>query len=320
MQLKVLFIASGNHGGLHHGTQDQINSLRDQNVIDELYLITGKGWKGYLKNITKVWRRIQESDCEIIHVFGGHCGLICSLIPTRKKKIVSFFGSDIQKISGLKTGFIDELVRRMIVLSSFNYSRIIVKSNRMVASLPANLHNKINVIPNGVDFRKYKPMDMIFAREFLSLNKEKKYVLFLGDKKLLNKNYRLASDSIQRISNNDIELLAPFPVDHSLIPYYLNAADLLLLTSFSEGSPNIIKEALACNCPVVSTDVGDVAENVKSIDSCLIASFDAADFADKIILILEKTKRSNSRDQIDHLDKKRIAEKIMNVYTDALKG
>ena len=113
-----------------------------------------------------------------------------------------------------------------------------------------------------------------------------------------------------------IKLINPFPIEPELVPIYLNAADVLLLTSFSEGSPNIIKEALACNCPIVSTDVGDVKENFKETSGNLICSYEAESIAKKIEFLLKSDRRTNSRGKIEHLDRKKIAKKIIGLYNE----
>ena len=98
----------------------------------------------------------------------------------------------------------------------------------------------------------------------------------------------------------------------------MNGAELLLLTSFSEGSPNVIKEAMACNCPIVATDVGDIADVIKNTPGCYLTSFDPADVAEKIKQALAFGKRTNGRKKIRHLDNKIIAEKIVEVYKKVL--
>src|SRR4030042_4531165 len=104
-----------------------------------------------------------------------------------------------------------------------------------------------------------------------------------------------------------------------MIIHYLNAADVLLLTSFHEGSPNVIKEAMACNCPVVSTDVGDVRWVVGNTSGYYISSFDPGELAEKIklaIVFREKHRQTNGRDRISELglDSETVAKKIIDVY------
>jgi teichuronic acid biosynthesis glycosyltransferase TuaC len=319
-KLNVLFVSSGNHGGLHHGTRAQMESLVSDNVIVDNILIEGKGLKGYLKNILPLVRKVKKSHFDLIHAIGGHCGLLCAISLFGKKKVISYLGSDIQKSADQETSLLEKLIRKLMYCSSKSYSQIIVKSKRMLKSLPKEALPKVNVIPNGVDFALFKPMGIEEARKKLNLQKDKKYILFLGDKKLGNKNFELTERACKQVHCDGLEIVNPFPVDHSLIPFYMNAADLLLLTSFSEGSPNIIKEALACNCPIVSTDVGDVAEHLSNIEGCFVSSFDADDVAAKITAILKANKRTDARDNIRHLDKAEIAKRILAVYETALKS
>ena len=110
-----------------------------------------------------------------------------------------------------------------------------------------------------------------------------------------------------------------YDASYELITYYMNAADVLLLTSLWEGSPNVIKEAMACNCPIVSTDVGDVRWVFGETEGCYLTSFDPEDVADKIKLALvfaEEKNRTNGRKRIIEfgLDTETIANKIIDVY------
>lgn len=319
--LKVLFVSSGNHGGMHHGTKEQKQSIERVNINIDVFLVKGKGLRGYLMNIIPLRKKVKKSNYDIIHAIGGHCGLLCAISLFRKKKVVSYLGSDIQETNNISTFYNipKEMIRKLILYSSKNYSQIIVKSKKMLICLPKSVLKKANVIPNGVDFKVFKHINMDDARKKLGLKKEKRYILFLGDKKSSNKNYKLVEDAHRLINNVNVEILSPFPIEHTLIPLYLNAADLLILTSYSEGSPNVIKEAMACNCPIVSTDVGDVKENFSDIDGCLISSYEANDVATKIEKILTLNKRTNARAKISHLDKYKIAKKIIEVYENARK-
>jgi glycosyltransferase involved in cell wall biosynthesis len=98
------------------------------------------------------------------------------------------------------------------------------------------------------------------------------------------------------------------------IPLYLNAADCLLLTSQFEGSPNIVKEAMACNLPVVSVDVGDVAERLKGVHPSCIVARDPAEIAKAVESVLALGVRSNGREHVAHLSEAEIARKICSIY------
>jgi teichuronic acid biosynthesis glycosyltransferase TuaC len=312
--MKVLFVSSAKKGEMHHGTRDQMESIQEEGVQTDFFLVNSKGIRGYMSNIIPLRKKCRDQKYDLIHAIGGHCGLLCLIGLFSKKKIVSFLGSDIQRIKEKRSSVMEEIFRKIIVFCSFFYSQIIVKSERMLNVLPEKVHNKSNVIPNGVDFSRFKPMDKIVSRCNLELKAEKFYILFLGDTRLKNKNFDLVQKAYSILNHPNIELLSPFPVDNTLIPVYINSADILLLTSFSEGSPNVIKEAMACNCPIISTDVGDVKENFGNIEGCVIIKNDPQDLANKIRLILKNNRRTNAREHISYLDKRNIAKRIIEVY------
>ena len=84
----------------------------------------------------------------------------------------------------------------------------------------------------------------------------------------------------------------PLNTNKDLIPYYMNSADCILFTSIQEGSPNVIKEALACNIPIVSTNVGDVKERLETIDGCfVIDDYDAKNLAEALLKNFNKRKK-----------------------------
>jgi glycosyltransferase involved in cell wall biosynthesis len=106
-----------------------------------------------------------------------------------------------------------------------------------------------------------------------------------------------------------------YDTPNSEIPYYLNAADLLLVTSYREGSVNVVKEAMACNCPIVSTDVGDVRWVMSGTEGCYISAQDHESVAGNIKKALAFGKRTNGRDRILELglDSVSTAQKIIDI-------
>jgi len=193
----------------------------------------------------------------------------------------------------------------------------IVKTRQMEDMLRMS---KLHVIPNGVNMERFTLMEKNKAREKIKYFSEKKLILFLADPRRSEKNFPLAKQVVDALNNPDIELMAVYNVSNELIPCYLNAADALLLTSKWEGSPNVIKEAMACNLPIVSTDVGDVKEVIGSTEGCYICSYDPKVVAEKIKMALDFGKRTNGRERIIELglDADNIAKKIINVYDKVL--
>src|SRR5215813_6801688 len=105
-------------------------------------------------------------------------------------------------------------------------------------------------------------------------------------------------------------------VPHGEVPIWLNASDVLLLTSLHEGSPTVIKEALACNLPIVSVNVGDVRERIWGVDGCYIAAPDPSDLAAKLNLVYSGRRRVAGRVKMQELSLERIALKLKNLYQD----
>ena len=160
-------------------------------------------------------------------------------------------------------------------------------------------------------------MDKNNARKRISLDENKKYALFTSDFKNPIKNYNLALDAIS-IAKSDITLIELKNYSRKEVNILLNASDLLLVTSLSETGPMIVKEAMACNCPIVSTDVGDVKEIIANTEGCYITSYQRKDIAEKINLALSFRNSTSGRDKITHLDVNIIAEKIKSVYNKVL--
>lgn len=114
-----------------------------------------------------------------------------------------------------------------------------------------------------------------------------------------------------------VELIAVYNKTPEEVCTYMNAADCLLLTSVSEGSPNVIKEAMACNCPIVTTNVGDVTERLENLEGCYVVdSREPKELAGAIRKSLEFGKRTEGRKRIiaDQLEISQIAKRIKDIY------
>jgi hypothetical protein len=165
-----------------------------------------------------------------------------------------------------------------------------------------------------VDFERFYPVDKEEVRKKLGMNQEERTILFVGDPGRPEKNVKLARDAVALLRDDSCKLCVISGISHESLNWYYNAANVFLLTSFHEGSPNVIKEAMACNCPIVSTDVGDAREVIGNTKGCYITSFDPGDAAEKLKLALAFGQRTNGRDNIRHLEIAIIAEKLMEIY------
>jgi glycosyltransferase involved in cell wall biosynthesis len=306
--MKILFVSRAKKNGQASPVvKSQAVSLNGL-VNVSVFTINGNGWKAYLKGISGLRQALRENNAQLIHAHYAWMGMIASL-ATRKPVIVSLMGSDIEDF---RIGRI--LIR---IFNKLLWKTVIVKSQRSKDRIRLK---KAVVIPNGVNMEIFRPLPQEEARKALVFKNDRKYALFMANPSRPEKNYALAEASC-RIAGRaqPVELMALHNVPHEKIPMYLSAADVLLLTSHFEGSPNAVKEAMACNCPIVSTDVGDVKEVIGDTEGCYITSHDPEDVADKLKLALDFGKRTNGREKIMHLDDKIIAEKIVTLYREVVK-
>jgi teichuronic acid biosynthesis glycosyltransferase TuaC len=305
--MTVLFVCrEKGDGKISPITKAQANSL--SSLVDvRIFSIKGRGWRAYIRGIIDLKKYLKSSHVDLIHAHYSYIGMIASL-ATKRRVVVSLMGSDIY----------DHWLGRYLIrfFSALFWSAVIVKSNRLKKKIGLK---KALVIPNGVNLDTFKPIDFEMARNMLGFVKNKKYILFLADPQRKEKNYTLAKTACSILNkDHNIELKIVFDVPLEEIPIYLSAVDVLLLTSLFEGSPNAIKEAMACNCPIVSTDVGDVREVIANTEGCYISTYDPEDVATKLRMALEFGKRTIGREHLGNLDSTLIAQRLMEVYESVL--
>jgi len=300
--MKVLFVSSGNSkDGISPITLNQGESLKSQGVFIEYYTLKGKGIIGYFHNVLPLRKRLKKSKYDIVHAHYSLSSFVASLAGA-SPLIVSLMGSDV-KASPFYKIFIKFFARNI-------WKVTIVKSNDMAESL--GVKDAI-VIPNGVDFNRFKPLDKIDCQKQLGWNYNKKHILFAANPDREEKNYKLAAGAITILNDSNIVVHFLKDVHNKEVALHYNAADVVLLTSLWEGSPNVIKEAMACNRPIVATDVGDIAEVISGVKGCYVCEFNEHDLAGKIHLALDFN-TTNGRNKIENLSADKIADRIIKIY------
>lgn len=159
------------------------------------------------------------------------------------------------------------------------------------------------------------------AREVLGWKSDEKVVLFNAGRNPVVKGLSLALEAVQ-IARHSISLIRFFQLNGAVppdrIPLLLNAADCLLIASLSEGSPTILQEAMACNLPVASVDVGDAAERLQGVHPSRVVPRNSEALAQAIVEILQDGRRSNGREKINECSEERVAEVIKNAYATSI--
>jgi teichuronic acid biosynthesis glycosyltransferase TuaC len=304
--MKVLIVANKNSGSFSSFVIEQGSSIAYEGAEVEYFGVIGKGWTGYLSCRKKLIKKIEECKPDLIHAHYGLCGLLANL-QRKVPVVITFHGSDIQSSTMIRC-----LSRLAMYLSKYNIF--------VLKSMPDRVGYKkknYSVVPCGVNLSVFKPMDMVEARKRLNWNTKDIYVLFAGRFDNPVKNPLWAKKCIALAGNCKlIELKGYKRIEVNLL---MNACNLLLVTSISEASPQVVKEAMACNHPIVSTDVGDVRSVFGETKGCYITSRNEVDCVEQIrkaIRFSMKYSQTDGRGRVIDLglDIHEIAQKIISLY------
>lgn len=312
--MKVLFVASGNKKGagvVNSFVQSQFDSLKAEGVDMLLFPVKGKGVIGYLKAVSELRKVVKQERPDIIHAHYSTCGFAASLaticMRNKPRILVAILGSF--PMRNAKWRRVRWAIRHL-------WDGALTKSERTRAQLGLELP----VIPNGVNLEIFHLEPRTESRKKVGFVDEKKYVIWCSNPERVEKNWPLAEAAVKELEG--IELVAVYNKTPEEVCTYMNAADCLLLTSDSEGSPNVIKEAMACNCPIVTTDVGDVRERLEKLEGCYVVADNkleserVRELKDAITKALDFKTRTEGRKRIveDRLEISLIAKRIIEVY------
>lgn len=238
---------------------------------------------------------------DVIHAHYGFNGIVARC-QFRKPVVVTFMGSDVYIPW---QGRIGRWLARMV-------SAVIVQQPRMIEILNAPL-DRTQVIPYGVDTRIFYPTDSQKAREDLGLPADKKLVCFPYNPVRPEKRYDLVSAATELIDNAEIVTVYNQPPE--IVAKHMNACDAMIMASDHEGSPVAVREALACNLPVVSVDVGDVKALIADVPGCYLAERDPADIADKLRQVFVANQRlATGFDHIAPTSIDAVSQKLRDLY------
>ena len=309
--MKVIFVASGNKavGIVSPFVQSQFESLKEKGLDMILFPVVGHGITAHLRATRDLRKLVLKEKPDIVHAHYSICGYVATMstLFLKPKVVVSILGSFPKK----------NLKRRIVrFFIKYIWDRTLVKSQRTANQLELNLP----VIPNGVNLNQFHLVDHLEARRSCQFANGKKYIIWCSHPSRPEKRYSLAKDAVALLHDDNVILYPVFNHIHDDVVRYMCAADVLLLTSFSEGSPNVIKEAMTCNCPIVSTDVGDVRWITENVEGTYVADNDDPE---SLSLCIRKAllfnNRTRGREEIIRkgLSTECIADRIIALYNNA---
>jgi len=289
--------------------KEQIDSLTRLGIKNDVFFINGreKGKFEYIKSIFSLRKQLKSNKYDVIHCHHSLSALVLMLSGCAKKhKTVVSFQNDPSHECQTLYRFIKKSINAIILK---NKSTLIDNKS-------------IFYLPNGVNTDFFKPIDRKDACIRLNIDPTKIYILFVSSNFVRKqKRYDIFTETLKILKKkyhlkNIIELNL-VNTERYLVPYYFNAASLHLLTSDFEGSPNSVKEAMACNIPVVSTDVGNVSLLLKGISGSFVAESNNTELlAELAYQAITNNALYNSRSTLidKNLDINSVATQLLKLY------
>lgn len=315
--MRVLYVIPGKAEGSEFiFAKRQIASMELAGVTTRSFFLTSRtSLLVMISAFRSLKNEIGSFQPDVVHAqFGTMNGMLCVCAGARPL-VVTFRGSDLnpsREISRMRS-----LAGRLLSqITALHAASSICVTAQLRAKLWWRQHRS-RVIPNGVNLSTFSPIPKAEARGALGWQDEGPVVLFNAGKSAEAKRLDLAEAAVEqaRLQFGQVRLeVLRGKIPPESVPLYLNAADCLLITSDWEGSPNIVKEALACNLPVVAVEVGDVAERLAGVNPSHTAERSPEALGRCIVEVLKTNRRSNGRDKVAHLSEGAVAQQIRAVY------
>lgn len=316
-KLKILFVIPGPAEG--HSmifAKRQADAIERKGVDVRKFFLKSR-ISPYLvfREFVRLFKEFKKFTPDIIHAqYGTVTAFLCSLF-LETRVVITLRGSDINFAKGMNPlrSLFGKILSHISILRA---DAVICVSENLKKHLWWGKKKAI-VIPSGVDSELFRPVLKNEARERLGLTGSAVLVLFNRGGGRAVKRMDLAEEALKQVKKNIVNaelLVLDGTIDPSKVYLYYNAADCLLVTSDSEGSPNVVKEALACNLPVVSVCVGDVRERLEGVFPSKIVSRTPACIADAVLEVLLLGKRSNGREKVLDITDEKLAKLITNLY------
>ena len=322
-KLRVLMVTSdwlwNSWGGPAVFIARQAEFLRREGVEVELFPFRGaRSPANYLAAWKEVRRRLAGGQYDLVHAQFGQSGI--TALPKRVPLVVTFRGDDLEGIIGetgryIPSGWLLRTVSRTVARTA---DAVIVVSEHMKRYLPKSV--PAHVMPSGIDLELFRPEPRDAVRQRLGLPLDQRLVLFVGNPGLARKRHGLAQQAVDLVNRSlPVKLMVGWELPHRQIAELMNACDALVLTSMQEGSPNSVKEALACNLPVVAVPVGDAAERLRGVEGCELCPDDRVEtIAAALTRVLQRGARIEGRAAVAALDEQLLTRQLLGIYRSVL--
>ena len=356
--MKILVIASDKGGKFAPFIEEQMTALKARGIEVLRYGITGKGILGYLRELPALRRAIRQHCPDIIHAHYGLSGLLANL-QRRVPVVTTYHGSDINIPSILRFSKIAMRLsaynifvskRNVVIALGDEAMRLLGDKAKGMGNQSKRRLGKYSLLPCGVNLPKpwsemqYQQVEQLTLNQWVQevLSADAKHVLFAGafdnavkDPELAkstiafyteaigNRQWAIDSDTNRQSpkANSPIELIELKGYTRDQVTVLMYNCDALLMTSKTEGSPQVIKEAMACGCPIVSVDVGDVAERVSGVEGCyVVGTRNPKDIAEALQKAIAFGERTNGREKIVEMGccNDQVAEQLLCIYKQLL--
>jgi glycosyltransferase involved in cell wall biosynthesis len=310
--MKILIIASYNTGKFSAFVTEQAKDLRNLGLEIDYFGVEGKGMRGYLKNRKPLLQKIKEFKPDVIHAHYGLCGAL-AVLQKKVPVVITFHDGETYsdaKIVNIISSLASLFAAHTIYVAKHIYDLSYLKSKR-----------KYSIIPCGVNVNDCKIIEKEKIRTELNFSPNMKYVLFGGAFDNLRKGYPLLKEAVGLLDRKNIEIIEMKGLNRDQITKLMCACDLFALPTKREGSPQALKEAMSCNCPIIATDVADIKWLLGNLNGHYLCTFDPRNIASKISEAFIFHGRTDGRKRISELglDSETVAKKVLNIYKSILK-
>lgn len=299
----------------------QVEALRQAGLDVRVHVLQSRIRKlKYPKGVLELRRCLARNPVDVVHAHFSYVGLAARL-QRRVPLVVTYHGDDLLGAVADDTGRHSRFSRVMVRAGQWLGRRVeaaIVQSEEMAAKLAGCPH--VFIAPHEIDFDTFRVVPRDEARRELGLDPAKPYLLFAANPDIHVKRFPLARQAYEAVRRQmpGLGLIVVYREPQPRLALYMNACDALVFTSFQEGSPNVVKQAMACNLPIVSTDVGDVREVIGLTEGCYLCRPEVSDFAERLSRVLARRERTCGRAAVQRFDRPIVTRQLIQVYQGAI--